>query len=384
MERAELNALVQATGCAETVGGQVFLCDPAWSAAQRARWRELQAMTDRRPEGETGGWLGIATGGTSGGLRFARHDERTLGSAAEGLRAHFGLRQINALDVLPPHHVSGLMARIRAFVTRGRHVAWSWKQLESGQRPTLEACADGWVISLVPTQLQRLLTMPAAVDWLRGFRAVFVGGGPAWPELTETAARAGLPLALSYGLSETAAMVTALRPEEFLAGERSSGRALPHARVTTDADGVVRVAGESVCRGYWPEWQSDREWTTEDLGAIDERGFLRLLGRRDAVIITGGKKVQPAEVEAVLRAAAGLTEVAVIGVPDAEWGEKVVACYPAAGGTRIEPERWLETLAPQQRPKQFLAIERWPANAQGKVNRAELRAAAIERLRGRA
>ena len=67
------------------------------------------------------------------------------------------------------------------------------------------------MLSLVPTQLQRLLALPAAVAWLRGFRVIFVGGGPVWPELSDAAARAELPVSLSYGLTETAAMVTALR-----------------------------------------------------------------------------------------------------------------------------------------------------------------------------
>ncbi len=382
MERAELNALVQATGVAESAGPQVFLCDPAWTPAQRARLRELQALPDRRPAGETGGWLGIATGGTSGGLRFARHDEHTLGAAVTGLRAYFGLDCINALDVLPPHHVSGLMARIRAAATGGRHVPWSWKQLEAGDLPALEATTDGWVISLVPTQLQRLLAVPATVAWLREFRIIFLGGGPAWPDLLDAAARAKLPVAPSYGLTETAAMVTAVRPGEFLAGERSAGRALAHARVTITGEGVVRVAGASLFRGYWPEWSDEGSWATEDLGVMDERGCLRVLGRRDAVIITGGKKVQPAEVETALRAELGLRDVVVIGVPDPEWGEAVVACYPAAAVPTVDLSRVvLPTLAPHQRPKHWLAIDAWPSNAQGKVNRAELRDA-VRRLRG--
>jgi len=142
----------------------------------------------------------------------------------------------------------------------------------------------------------------------------------------------------------------------------------------------VRVAGESVCRGYWPEWREERSHVTDDLGAIDECGRLRIHGRRDAVIITGGKKVQPAGVEAALRGSGEFTEVAVIGVPDARWGEMVVACYPGAGGRAPDPQRAAEGLAPHERPKRWLALDIWPVNAQGKVNRRELRAIAAAKL----
>lgn len=383
MERAELMAVLRATHCAEEVGGCVFLRDPHQSASERAALGALLPAGIETPQSEIpAGWLCLPTGGTSGGVKLARHDERTLGAAVEGFRAHFGLARINAVDVLPPHHVSGLMARVRAAATGGEHLPWGWKELAAGTRPRLSACEDGWVISLVPTQLQRLLQEPAAAEWLRGFRVIFVGGGPVWEDLTEAAARAGLPVALSYGMTETAAMVAALRPEEFLAGNRSCGEALPHARIAINAEGAVEVAGESVFRGYWPAWRDEREWVTEDLGVLDARGHLRVLGRRDAVIITGGKKVQPAEVEAALRAGGEFAEVVVIGVPDCEWGEVVVACYPAKSARARGTAAAVAALAPHQRPKRFLAIDPWPCNPQGKVNRAALRAAAVALMTG--
>jgi acyl-CoA synthetase (AMP-forming)/AMP-acid ligase II len=244
---------------------------------------------------------------------------------------------------------------------------------EHGERPILPM-EGNVVISLVPTQLQRLLSQPASVAWLRGFSVIFVGGGPAWPELLNEAAAAQLRVALSYGMTETAAMVTALRPAEFLAGLRGSGATLPHAHVSTDAGGVLRVAGDSVFRGYWPEWNDAREFLTEDLGRIDERGHVHVLGRRDAAIITGGEKVRPADVEAALRASGEFADVAVIGVPDNEWGEIVVACYPT-GERTPDLVKACRTLSGPARPKRFVAVADWPRNAQGKINRVALRAA---------
>lgn len=378
MERAELKKLVLAAGCAEERGGFVFLCDPKWTGAQRKRVDRIMSRVTRHKATVASGWLCIPSGGTSGRIKFARHDEETLSAAVRGFCAHFDLARVNAVGVLPPHHVSGLMARVRCAASGGTHLAWDWKKLEAGFRPALPRLRGPWVISLVPTQLQRLLKSRSAVNWLRGFRIVFLGGGPVWPQLADATARANVPVSLSYGMTETAAMVTALRPNEFLAGARNSGTALPHARVTITKHGVVRITGESVFRGYFPAQNRARSFTTEDLGQIDTGGSLTLLGRRDAVIISGGKKVQPAAVEAVLRATGEFSDVAVIGVPDKEWGEIVVACFPRGGPTpnRKRLHQAIKSrLAGPERPKRFVAVANWPRNAQGKLDRAALRAA---------
>jgi O-succinylbenzoic acid--CoA ligase len=324
-------------------------------------------------------WLAVPTGGSSGSIRFARHDQDTMAAAVGGFTRHFGVGRVNAVGLLPLHHVSGLMAWMRCVLTGGEFRPWSWDDLLSGQRPALEP--GDWFLSLVPTQLQRLLGSPAAVDWLRRFRVISVGGGPVWPELADAAAQARLPVSLGYGLTETMAMVAAQLPEEFAGGDRSAGRAMPHARVVIDAEGAVTIAGDSVFHGYWPEETRGRVLVTSDAGSIDSSGRLHLLGRRDAVIITGGKKVQPEEVEAALRATGQFTDVAVIGVPDREWGEAVVACHPV-GAAPLDPAKisgLLSALAPFKRPKRYVALPDWPRNAQGKVNRAALRVAVLSR-----
>jgi O-succinylbenzoic acid--CoA ligase len=368
-----MDAFTDAVGA----GGTVFLADPAWSAGERAQFNALvgrRTLGAGHPRGGRG-WLCIPTGGSSGAIRLARHDEDTISAAVTGFCTHFGATKVNAVGLLPLHHVSGLMAWMRTVLTGGTYVPWSWKAVEAGERPVRPADGGDWFLSLVPTQLQRLLGDAEAEEWLRGFRAVFVGGGPAWPELIEAGAWARLPLAFSYGMTETAAMVTALRPEEFLAGERGSGSPLPHARITLVDEGRIAIEAASLFRGYWPESRSEGAWLTEDLGHFDQRGRLHVLGRRDALIITGGEKVDPAEVEAALRATRRFVDVAVIGVPDAEWGEIVVACYPAGAETpdAAGMSALLATLAVYKRPKRYIAVTDWPRNAQGKVNRGELR-----------
>ena len=392
VEEREPAAFIAAFARAVGEGGEVFLADPAWGSAERAVLAELrgQAAEIVVPPRDNNfrsltplGWLMIPSGGTSGKVKFARHDEDTLSAAVRGFCAHFDVERVNCVAVLPMHHVSGLMAWMRTALTGGQYVAWDWKRLERGDLPALPrekrpgSGRAGWFLSLVPTQLQRLLPLPGAVDWLRSFDAVFLGGGPVWPDLAEAAGIAGLPISLSYGMTETAAMVAALRPAEFLAGIRSCGPALPHARIDITGAGLVRVAGDSLFRGYFPEWRAERSFATADLGALDERGHLRVLGRRDTVIITGGKKVDPHEVEAALRATGEFADVAVLGMPDSEWGETVVACYPSgqpAPDPALVGER-LATIAEFKRPRRFIPIRDWPRNAQGKLNRTALLAA---------
>jgi len=361
--------------------GDVFLGNPSWSETEQARAQAILQQASAPKEDR--GWLMIPTGGSSGQMRFARHDGASIAAAVRGFVKHFELPQVNAVGLLPLHHVSGFMAWMRCVMTGGEYRAWEWKRCERGDWPEL-AAAKPWVTSLVPTQLDRLLRDERAVERLRRFRAVFLGGAPAWPDLLDRAERARVPLVLSYGMTETVAMVTAQRPDEFLAGDRSAGTALPHARVEVDETGVVRIAGPSLFRGYYPEWRHERKFfETADLGRLDERRRLQVLGRRDAAIITGGEKVQPAEVEAVLRPVAGTGEFAVVGVPDAEWGERVVCVHAATESfARAAAEQAASTrLSPPQRPKTYLALTEWPRNEAGKLNRARLVELAVRQLR---
>jgi O-succinylbenzoic acid--CoA ligase len=388
MERAELKNLVLATGCAEQRGARVFLINPGWGIREK---NQADGLIQKKDSGENSadGWFCVPTGGTSGALRFARHDERTLDAAVRGFCAHFGIQRVNALDALPAYHVSGLMARVRCAATGGTHVVCPWKNLEVGEWPALPARDDGWFLSLVPTQLQRLLASETAIAQLRQFRAVFLGGGPLWPGLADAAAAAQVPVSICYGMTETAAMIAAQRPGEFPAGDRSCGLAMPHARIEivdedsgevlpVGATGLVRISGEHVFRGYWPESNDNQSLLTEDLGQLDAQGRLYILGRRDAVIITGGEKVFPLEVEATLQASGEFADVAVIGLADPEWGQIVVACHPR--GTRdLDTQKVstaLEGLASYKRPKRFVAVEPWPRNAQGKIERSLLTQAA--------
>ena len=358
-----------ADACAGT--SLVFLADPGWGEAQRNDFHRILHGA-HKPGADGRGWLLIPSGGSSGGLKFSRHDEGTITAAVKGFCTHFSMAQVNAVGLLPLWHVSGFAAWMRTVLTGGEYVPWEWKDVEKGTYPI--PAAEGACLSLVPTQLQRLLGQPEAVDWLTRFSVVFLGGGPAWSELTQEAAAAGLPLSLSYGMTETLAMVSAVTPLEFLAGDRTNGRAMPQVAIDLTDEGLVRVESESVHLGYYPDFSAKRSFTTQDLGEISADGRLTILGRRDALIITGGKKVDPLIVEEAARASGQFRDLAVIGTPDSKWGQAVILCYPAS---QDAPDEGLEkeafsTLALHERPKRVLAVSPWPRNAQGKVNRSEL------------
>ena len=375
IEEADPQRFMTALAAAVAQGGVVMLASNTWSENERRQLAALRQQAPITPATAAGkGWLCIPTGGTGGQLKLARHDEETIAAAVRGFCTHFKMTQVNAAGLLPLHHVSGLMAWMRCALTGGEFRPLNWKAIEGGDLPALPAKPQGWVISLVPTQLERLLWSAAAVEWLRGFRTVFLGGAPAWPELLERAVAQQLPLSPGYGLTETAAMVTALRPPEFLLGLRSSGSALPHATVRIGDDNVIMVGGESLFRGYHPQWRDRLDFATGDLGRLDAHGHLHVQGRRDGMIITGGEKVDPAEVEAVLRGSGELPEVVVLGVPDAEWGQVVVAAYPGSHKPKLDKVTEIvnRLLSPAKRPKPFVPLTSWPANAQGKVNRAEV------------
>ena len=362
-------------------GGEVFLADPAWGDREKVQLEALLAANPSSKQAERG-WLMIPTGGSSGAIRFARHDQHTIAAAVDGFKKHFCIGHVHALGLLPLHHVSGFMAWMRCALSGGEYVPAGWKSVEAGTWPELPERPGGWVVSLVPTQLERLMRDDRGIERLRQFRCIFLGGAPAWNTLLEEAADTGLRISTGYGMTETAAMATGLHPEEFQAGNRNNGRALPHVQVRIADDGRILLAGESLFHGYFPDWRSGGEFSTEDTGLLDASGHLSVFGRLDGVIISGGEKIRPEEVEAVLRSTEQFVDVKVLGVPDEEWGQMLVAAY--APGR--EPDwslvqgRLERDLSAYKRPKRFLPIAPWPRNQQGKVNRQELSEAVSSRL----
>ena len=228
------------------------------------------------------------------------------------------------LCCLPATHVAGLQVLVRSLL--------------SGTEPVLAERADAETVagsgcahvSLVPTQLHRLLLEVGPAMPLAGFSSVLLGGAPAPASLLDAARAAGVPVVTTYGMTETCGgCVYDGVPLDGTQVRGPGGRPDP-----PDQEGPPRgriwISGPVLFSRYrgQPADQAalrDGWFRTGDLGRLDSSGRLVVRGRADDVINTGGHKVVPGEVAAVLQTCPGVRDVAVVGQPDPEWGERVIA-----------------------------------------------------------
>lgn len=336
------------------------------------------------------GWIMIPTGGSSGKIRFAIHTWETLMASVQGFKQHFELPQVNSFCLLPLYHVSGLMQFLRSFTSGGKLVIAPWQAVAAATWDDFDP--TNFFISLVPTQLQRLLADPKTTAWLARFQTVLLGGAPAWPQLLHQAQLAQIALAPTYGMTETASQIATLKPQDFFRGQRSSGPALPHAAIAIRTDtgailepnqtGTIWIQADSLALGYYPRPLREHEWLeTDDLGFLDPQGHLHVVDRRSQKIITGGENVFPAEVEAAILATNLVTDICVVGLPDPDWGQVVTAVYvPSAEGLSIESlQGYLENqLSKFKLPKYWIQVPSLPRNSQGKLNRKQVCQTAME------
>jgi O-succinylbenzoic acid--CoA ligase len=245
---------------------------------------------------------------------------------------------------LPLSHVGGLMVLLRSAIYGTRAV------LDTPDRATHD---DITVVSLVPTQLRRLLGAGARPG--ARLRVVLLGGAAATPDLLEEARAAGWPVRATYGLTQACSQVAV------------DGRPLPGLAVTLAGDGEILVEGPTVAGGGVLH--------TGDLGRLSEDGRLEVIGRKSYTIVTGGENVAPAEVEAALLAHPAVADAGVFGRPDPEWGEAVTASVVLRGPA--DPKELCEWVADRlarfKVPKSVEVAQTLPRNASGKLLRRELR-----------
>jgi o-succinylbenzoate---CoA ligase len=244
---------------------------------------------------------------------------------------------------------------------------------------------QNFFLSLVPTQLQRLLQQSDRIPWLQQFHTILLGGAPAWPTLLKEAKQHQLNLAPTYGMTETASQVVTLKPQAFLQGRLDAGGVLPHAQIeilgTTGEPvaigqiGNIALKAKSLFLGYYPNHCPEVRFLTDDRGYFDEQHHLYLTGRSSRKIISGGENIYPEEVETALHDSGHIKDVYVIGLPDDHWGEIVVAFY-VSQHLGITPQMLKDALedglSRYKHPKRWLSVEEIPRNAQGKVDRLRL------------
>ncbi len=387
--------------------------DPAETAARlEAAWRQghlvgLCAPQERDPlslalgTGLDGFGPGVVvgSGGSSGGRRWCVQPLAHLVASARAtgrwLEA-IGLEPARCLhlDPLPLHHVSGLLPLLRARLWGGplqvlppallrRPEDLVAKVPLSAERPAL--------LSLVPTQLARLLASPAATDWLRGCALIWVGGAALPPDLAVRARAAGIRLSPCYGATETAAMAAALPPAAFLAGAAGCGAALPDVELRcAAADGAIAVRTERLSPGWLAADGSGLRpfaveagwWRSGDAGRLGPAG-LEVIGRLDGAISCGGETVFPEQVEELLRGWARqqdlpLGALLLLPLADPLWGERLAALVrPEQPGDASRLLGLLSELAvrlpPPQRPLRWHHCPELAPSASGKWERPRWR-----------
>jgi len=367
-------------------------------APQEQAWLQA-ALPASWPSGlptDLGPAVVLGSGGSSGGRRWCVQPVSHLRRAAEAtglwLQAN-GLSPAcsELFNPLPLHHVSGLMPLVRARCWGGLPHWLSAPLLREPARLLAEArlgpgCQA--LISLVPTQLQRLLDHPEGIAWLQRFSLIWVGGAALTPEQSKRARAAGLRLSPCYGSTETGAMVAALPPDRFLAGEDGCGLPLPHARLRLQAGGeALQIRASSLAVGFLaagafvPLPLQQGWWSSGDAASLGPAG-LQLRGRLDGAISSGGETVFPEQVRQRLldlgvAARLPVQELLLLSEPDPHWGERLVALVRidpwAQADTLDRLERLARGLPPSQRPRRWLGCPTLEVSAAGKWELARWR-----------
>lgn len=310
----------------------------------------------------------IQTSGSTGTARGAVLTLSAFLAAAGFANQNMPLRKSDRwLVTLPFFHVSGLSILFRCAAAGACAVL-----PEAGTALTQELLAhDATHLSLVPTQLQRLLDDPEAVRCLRKMKGVLLGGAPMPESLLRRAFEAGIPMIPSYGMTETAAQCCAVPPDSDFSLLQTSGRPLQPGSVRIDERGMIQYKGDALFRGYLQEdgslqlpLSTDGWFPTGDCGYFDQAGFLHVSGRADSMIICGGENIHPEEIERLLSAVPGIRRVLVSGAAHAEYGTVPVAFIDPEDGAAIDEAflcRYLAERLPRfKHPRRFLS---WPDTA---------------------
>jgi o-succinylbenzoate---CoA ligase len=261
---------------------------------------------------------------------------------------------------MPLAHVGGLSIQLRSAIYGTTVVLHDRFETGRALAVLMDAGARVTLVSLVPTMLTRLLD--AGLREPPTLRRVLLGGGPISSSLLARAEQAGVPVSASFGMTETCSQVA------------TDGFALLGAELRVADDQELLVRGRAVSASALSE---DGWLHTGDLAELDDRGRLAIIGRKSDTIVSGGENVAPAEVEAALLEHPAVADAAVLGRPDPEWGEAVVAQLVLRDGLRAEPDdlrgHCAARLAPFKVPKLYEVVTHVPRSVTGKLLRRELR-----------
>jgi O-succinylbenzoic acid--CoA ligase len=334
----------------------------------------------------------LFTSGTTGQPKGVRLSHANQEASARASAARLGERRDDRwLLCMPMHHIGGLAIVLRCAIAHTTLVVHAGFDADRIARALNHGEAS--LISMVPTMLKRVLEAGGPAWRARGLRALLLGGGPIPPELLDECLERDLPAAPTYGLTEAASQLATLAPADLAEGRGTAGPPLRNTelRIQREAGGAADVEepgeilarGPQIMRGYLDDSSATQRtlaggWLhTGDIGCLDAEGRLRVLDRRDDLIVTGGENVYPAEIEALLAAHPDLREAAVVARPDPIWGQRVHAVVvpePAADLDVEKLDAWLrDRIAGFKRPRGYSLRTSLPRTTSGKLQRARIR-----------
>jgi O-succinylbenzoic acid--CoA ligase len=334
----------------------------------------------------------LFTSGSSGTAKAVVHSLANHLFSAVGSASNIPLRATDTwLACLPLSHIGGLSILFRTLCVGACTELSAAGRFTDERRTEVAALRRATHVSLVETQLQRVLDLPP--DVLAHRPRLLVGGSAVRRVLIDAARSRNIPLHASYGSTELCSQVATTGPTaagSFASdGKIVAAAVLPYREVSVDAAGQVLLRGPTLCEGYLVNGQvrpaaDARGWYhSGDRGRIIRDGRLAILGRHDSLFISGGENVQPEAVEAVLSAYPGVLRAACVAVPDDEYGARPAA-FLDTGGDPVPPAdlaAWLlSRLSPFQIPVAYLPF---PPGETGKPNRLRLAALAARTLQGR-
>ena len=274
---------------------------------------------------------------------------------------------------LPLHHIGGLAVMLRALILGFSVNLVSTFEVQMVLDTIIKYPVS--IISLVPTMLKRILDLEGGLKAIKSLRWILLGGGPSPEYLLDLCIKEKLNIVKVYGMSETCSGTVGLKLLDEPQNKLYAGRPFNGAKIWTE-NNELYISGPMVMKGYVGEAATNGHHNSHDLGQVDNGNLVFLDIRRKDLIITGGENVNPLEVEEALLQIEGITDAAVIGVEDVEWGEKVVA-YIVNSEFGIRNSEFRMKLKGRisdfKIPKEFIQVSSIPRNELGKIVYEKLR-----------